>query len=78
MLFDESKFKEVEILADKYKKIKIYLINGEVLVGESWGIEPAFDDEGEELPYNCLVFKPDDYKHTIALKNEDIIRAEKA
>lgn len=77
MAFSEDKFYEVEVLSDRYKKIRIFLNDGEILVGESWGIEPAFDDEGEELPYNCLVFKPDDYKHTIALKNEDILKAER-
>lgn len=78
MAFSEDKFYEVEVLANKYKKIKIFLINGEVLVGESWGVNPSFDDEGEELPYNCLTFKPDGYGGIIDLKNEDILRAEKA
>ena len=77
MCASEEKFYEAENLADKFKKIRIFLSNGKMLVGERRVIEPAFDDEMKELP-NCLVFKPEDYKHTAALRNEDILKAEKA
>ena len=71
-----DKFVEVEQLADIKNSVRIYLTTGEVLDGESWGIEPAFDYEGEELDYDILLFKPFSYAHPIDIRNEDIVKAE--
>ena len=57
------KIVEAEILSDECKKIKITLTSGEVIIGRSTGIHPAFDDEGihpafddegKELDYDVL------------------------
>ena len=45
-------------LSDEYGKIKVTLKTGEVLIGESWGIQPSTDVEtGDELDENCIVLK---------------------
>ena len=43
------------------------------------GIEPAFDSiDGEELDYDLLRIKPDNYFDYISLKNEEIEKVERA
>ena len=73
-----SKIYEAEAMSANNTKLKITLSNKEVIVGHSMGIEPAFDNEGEELDYDVLVFDalfPDAY---FRLKEEDIEKVEKA
>ena len=58
-------------MSDKYGNIKIKTTDGKTLIGSSWGINPCFDDDGNERNYNCLSFKLKDGRY-IELKNEDI------
>lgn len=61
-------FEEVE----KLNRAKITLSNNSVVVGESWGIIDAEDDDGESLGYTLLIFKADGHKNPLSLKEEDI------
>lgn len=73
-----QKIIEAEILSEESKKLRITLATGEVIEGYSRGIEPAFDDEGEELDYSVLVFDAYVPEAYFRLKNEDIDKIEKA
>lgn len=73
-----QKIVEAEILSEESKKLRITLTSGEVIEGYSRGIEPAFDDEGEELDYSVLVFDAYVPEAYFRLKNEDIDKIEKA
>ena len=73
-----QKIIEAEILSEESKTLRITLINGEVIEGHSMGIEPAFDDEGEELDYCILAFHAYDPEVFYRLRNEDIEKVEKA
>ena len=72
------KIVEAEILSKGKTRLKIKLSNGETVEGYSLGIEPAFDDEGEELDYDVLVFESYIPEAFFNLKDEDIIEIEKA
>ena len=65
-------FKKVEEL----NRAKLTLSNGSVVVGESWGIIDAEDDDGEDLGYELLIFKTDELKNPLSLKEEDIKKVE--
>ena len=67
-----SAFENVE----KLNKAKLTLSNDSVIVGESWGIVEAEDDDGESLGYTLLIFKVDNYKNPLSLKEEDIKKVE--
>ena len=80
------KIVEAEILSTDGSALRITLtapvVFGEtsynVIEGYSWGIEPEFDDDGEELDYDVLVidsFSPEGY---FRLSDEDIEKVEKA
>ena len=69
-----SKFAEIE----KLNRATLTLIDGSVVTGTSWGIEDALDDEGESLGFDILVFELDNLKNPIELKEEDIVKVEKA
>ena len=57
---------------------KITAIDGRVLFGVSWGIQPATDPEtGDELDYSCLAFMQDNGEYD-ELTNEEIKSVEKA
>ena len=73
-----KKIIEAEILSEGRTKLQITLSNGEIIEGYSWGIEPAFDDEGEELDYSVLVFDADIPPAYFRLKEEDIKSVKKA
>ena len=72
-----QKIIEAEILSEESKTLRITLINGEVIEGHSMGIEPAFDDEGEELDYSVLVFHAFSPEVFYRLRDEDIEKVEK-
>ena len=75
---NESMLGKADIMSDKYGKVKIKTTDGRVLVGVSWGIQPAIDNEtGDELDFDCLVFKPDN-ELSEELLNEEILSIEKA
>ena len=67
-----SAFEKVE----KMNKAKLTLSNDSVIIGESWGIIEAEDDDGESLGYTLLIFKVDNYKNPLSLKEEDIKKVE--
>ena len=69
---------EAEIMSDEHKKIKITLTSGEVIVGRSRGIQPAFDDEGEELDYAVIHIDAEIPPAYYVLRDEDIEKIEKA
>lgn len=73
-----SKIFEAEMLSAGKNKLQITLSNNEVIVGYSLGIEPAFDNEGEELDYDVLVFDAIVPAAYFRLKEEDIEKVEKA
>lgn len=73
-----SKIIEAEIMSTDGSALRITLSNGEIIEGYSWGIEPDFDEEGEELDNDVLVvdaYAPEAY---FRLKDEDIEKVEKA
>ena len=74
---NEDMLVKAEILSDGRTKLKLKLKSGDVLNGFSVGIEPAFDDEGEELEYNVLVFNPEASNEYIEIRNEEIESVEK-
>ena len=51
------KFFEIEKLSANYDILKVTLNDGRILFGDSWGVEPARDEDNEELDYDWLVFK---------------------
>ena len=60
---------EAETLSENKTKLKFTLKDGTSFVGYSMGIEPAFDPiDGEELDYDLLRIKPDNYFDYISLK----------
>ena len=65
-------FEKVEEL----NKAKLTLSNGSVVTGESWGIIDAEDDDGESLGYTLLIFKVDNLKNPLSLKEDDIKKVE--
>ena len=70
--------KKADILSNNNQKIKITTIDGRVLFGVSWGIQPATDPEtGDELDYSCLAFMQDNGEYD-ELTNEEIKSVEKA
>lgn len=73
-----SKIFEAEKLSAGKTKLRITLSNKDVIEGYSLGIEPAFDDEGEELDYDVLVFDAYVPEAYFRLKEEDIDKVEKA
>lgn len=69
---------EAEILSEGKTRLRITLTTGEVIEGFSQGILPAFDDEGEELDYDVLVFDAYIPEAYFRLREEDIEKVEKA
>ena len=70
---------EAETLSENKTKLKFTLKDGTSFVGYWMGIEPAFDPiDGEELDYDLLRIKPDNYFDYISLKNEEIEKVERA
>lgn len=74
---DETMLITAELMSDKYGKIKITTYDGRVIIGESWGIQPAHDEDNEELEYNCIVINGDKGEYE-ELTNEEIKAVEKA
>lgn len=72
-----SKIVEVEIMSAGKTKLRITLANGDVIEGFSLGIEPAYDDDGEELGYNILAFRAYAPEAYFELQSEDILNVEK-
>ena len=72
-----SKIIEAEVMSAGKTKLRITLSNGEVIEGYSLGIEPAFDDNGEELDYNILAFRAYVPEAYFELRSEDIEKIEK-
>ena len=69
---------KADVLSDKFGKIKVTTITGDVLVGESWGIQCATDPEtGDELDENCIALKLEDGDYE-ELTNNEIKSVEKA
>ncbi len=68
------KFAETELIEGK---MKLTLLDGTVVIGESWGILDAQDDDGEDLGYEELVFQVDRYKNSLFIREEDIVKVEK-
>lgn len=71
-----SKIIEAEIMSTGNTALRITLSNGEVIVGYSWGIEPDFDDDGEELDNDVLVFDAYAPEAYFRLREEDIDKVE--
>lgn len=72
-----SKIVEAEVMSAGKTKLRITLSNGDVIEGYSLGIEPAFDDNGEELNYNILAFRAYAPEAYFELRSEDIAKVEK-
>lgn len=75
-MVDERMLIKADIMSDKYGKIKITTTDGRILIGTSWGINPCFNDDGDEYPYKCLSFKQDNGFYD-ELTNEEIASVEK-
>lgn len=71
-MYNEDMLVKAEVLSNGGTKIKLILKNGNRINGFSIGIEPAFDEEGEELEYNVLIFDPENSDEYIQIKNEEI------
>ncbi len=71
-MYNEDMLVKAEVLSNGGTKIKLILKNGNTINGFSIGIEPAFDEEGEELEYNVLIFDPENSDEYIQIKNEEI------
>lgn len=70
---------EAEILATRYKRIRITLSDGQVVEGVTLGILPMVDEEGEELDYDILAFEADKPAEVYySLRDEDILKVERA
>ncbi len=67
-------FTDIEINSNKKKKSTLVLASGENITGISHGVEPAFDDEGDELDFEYLVFAVDGESQDRYLKLIDIER----
>ncbi len=65
-------FTDIEINSYSKKKTSLLLTNGETVTGISYGVEPAFDDDGEELDFEYLVFTVDGEERDRYLKLTDI------
>lgn len=65
-------FTDIEINSNANRKTTLLLVNGEVITGVSHGVEPAYDDEGEELDFEYLVFTVDKENQDRFLKLNDI------
>ena len=72
------KIVEAEILSEGKTKLRITLSTNDVIEGYSWGIMPAYDDEGEELDYDVLAFKAYVPEAYFELKYEYIAKVEKS
>lgn len=70
------KIVEAEALSDGKTSLRLTLSNGQVIEGHSLGIEPAFDEKGEELDYDVLAFRSYDPEVFFHLKDEDICKVE--
>ena len=55
-----DKLIEIEKLSESAGHLKVTLNDGRILFGDSWGIEPARDEDNEELDHDWLMFKTDD------------------
>ena len=64
-----GKFAEIE----RYNKVQITLIDGTIHVGESWGIEEALNDDGEDLGFEYLIFKTENIQNPLALQEKEIL-----
>ena len=73
-----KKIVEAEVLSEGKTRLRIALSNGDIIEGYSMGIEPAFDDEGEELDFPVLAFDAYVPEAYFRLKEEDIKKVEKA
>ncbi len=65
-------FTDIEINSNAKKKSTLQLTNGDIITGMSYGVEPAFDDDGEELDFEYLVFTVDGESQDRYLKLDDI------
>ena len=68
---------EAEIMSEGKNALRLYLSDGSIIEGFSLGIEPAFDEEGEELDYDVLVIDAYSPPAYYRLKDEDIISTER-
>lgn len=72
MIRKHDVFTDIEINSNAKRKTTLLLVNGEVITGVSHGVEPAYDDEGEELDFEYLVFTVDKENQDRFLKLNDI------
>lgn len=73
-----NNLQRAEILSENHTKIKITTIDGVVIEGYSWGIEDAYDDDGNELDYEQIVIKTEEYGSLIRLAEKQIMKVEKS
>ena len=64
--------------ADELGKIKLFLKDGNILVGQSYGIEYEEDDDGNETNVEMLAFVPTFMDNGFYLKEEQIDKVEMA
>ena len=76
MIMDETMLIVAELMSDKYGKIKITTYDGREIIGVSWGIQPAHDEDNEELECNCIAINCDNGAY-VELTNEEIKAVEK-
>lgn len=78
------KIVEAEIMSDGNAPLRITLTTPDVLEGKewrvieghSWGIQPDFDEQGEELEEDVIVIKAYSPKAKFWLRDNDIAKVE--
>lgn len=62
---------------DNLNRARLVLVDGSVVVGKSWNIDEAEDDDGETLGYDLMIFKVEGLNNPLSLREEDILSFEK-
>lgn len=64
---------QAEILSSEQDVLlQITLVNGETIIGYSWGIEHEYDEDGNDVGYDVLAFDSISPKSYFRLSNSDI------
>jgi len=60
-------------LLDTIPKAKVTLKDGSVYIGTSWGVIPAENEDGDDLGFDEIIFKPDGESGIVEIRESDIV-----
>ena len=60
-------------LLDTVPKAMVVLKDGSVYTGSSLGVMPAEDDDGDDLGFDEIMFKPDGESGIVNIRETDIV-----